>query len=67
MKTFTLVIDKVGRYGGEANRRGVIEVTIDVERIAKQLAHRAFFNKGKQSRAMSGAIVGKAHSIEEIA
>lgn len=57
---------QVHRYYGEAKRAGVIEVEIDLDSIAKQLAQRAFFNKGKKSRAMAGAIIGKAHSIEEV-
>lgn len=56
----------VQRYYGEPSRAGTIELVLDVERIAKQLAQRAFYSKGKKSRAMSGAVLGEAHSIQEV-
>jgi len=65
---------EVPRYSGEPMRSGVdvdliyivVEMEIDVDLIAKQLAMRASLSKGRKSSAMSGAIVGKVHSVEDV-
>ncbi len=49
---------------GPGSVKGVIEITIDLDSVARQLADRAFESKGRKSRYMNGAIVGKAHSVE---
>lgn len=56
---------EVQKWVGWPAKRGVLEVEIDLEAIARQLAAKAFFNKGRKSKAMAGAIVAKAHSITE--
>ena len=50
---------KVAKWRGEPPREGFIEVTIDVDSVARQLATKAFFSKGRKSRVMGGAITGK--------
>lgn len=62
--TYTRTIT-VRKHFGDQQRTGTIEVTIDVDGIARQLARRAFFNKSKRSGYMAGAIVGKAHSVTD--
>jgi hypothetical protein len=44
---------------------GTVELTIDVEALAEQMARKAFSSKARTSRMASGKIVAKAHSIEE--
>jgi hypothetical protein len=56
----------VQKWVGDPHRSGTIEVTLDLDSIARQLAQKAFFSKGKKSRSMGGAIVGKAHSVQEV-
>ena len=52
------------KWVGWPAKRGTLEIDIDLEAIARQLATKAFFNKGRRSKAMAGAIIGKAHSVE---
>lgn len=45
------------------DRSGTIEVTLDTDAIAKQLALKAFHNKSGKTRYMHGAIVGKSSAV----
>lgn len=49
-----------------ATRFGRIEVTIDVERLAKQIGPKALRNAKRKATSHSGAIVVKALEIEEV-
>jgi hypothetical protein len=57
---------RVRRRYGELDVTGTIEITFDLDRIARQLAAKAFISKSRKSRVLNGAIVAKAHSIEEV-
>lgn len=64
-RTFTHVVT-AKRLFGNARRAGVIELTIDTEKLATMLADKAFYNKSKASRLAYGLICAKAHSIQEL-
>ena len=57
----------VERYRGEPARRGVIELQIDIEALARVLAEKAFWNSSKKSRLCAGAIVARTHSVAQVA
>ncbi len=57
----------VAVYYGDPKRTGGIEVAIDLDKLAEHLARRAFRSKGRRSRLLKGAIVGKVlGAIEEV-
>lgn len=43
--------------------QGIVEVSIDLERLARYLGERALLNKGRRSRALSGLLTAKVHSL----
>ena len=44
-------------YGDKEATMCMVELDIDIERFISKLAHRAFYNKTKQTRAVHGGIV----------
>lgn len=49
----------------EVTKTGLLELVIDVDSIMRQIGEKALRSKGRQSKAMAGAIVGKVHSVTE--
>lgn len=62
--TYVMTLSRNDYYGKKTT--GSIEVTIDLEQIAAELARKAFYNKSRRSRFMRGAIKGVAFDIQEV-
>jgi len=50
----------------EVTKTGVLELVIDIDSIMRQIGEKALRSKGRQSKAMAGAIIGKVHSVEQV-
>ena len=68
-RTYNMQVKRHRRLPGGGNVaywvRGTIELTIDTEMLCQDMAS-CLYNKGKKSRKALGAIVARAHSIEEV-
>lgn len=67
--TFTVPVRRhdpaISKWGTvpDGTKTGTVELTVDMERLCRQLADKALRSKGKRSTMASGAITAKAHSI----
>lgn len=57
--TYSFAIENVKYWSSDTPKSGVVHITIDWSRIARELARKASNNKSNQTRDMGGAIVGK--------